>query len=49
MCDAGHEIDTPGANDATGDTGLHEPSVAFASVTDTFVNVTLPEFVVTTV
>jgi hypothetical protein len=43
-CDAEQTIDPPGTNTATGNTGTHEPSVAFGSVTDTFVNVTFPEF-----
>ena len=45
MCDAGHVTVAPGANDATGNVGVHVPIVAFASDRSTFDNVTLPVFV----
>ena len=47
VCDAEHDTEAPGANDATGETGEQLPMMAAASETETFDNVTLPEFVTT--
>ena len=45
VCVAGHEITPPGASEATGTAGVQVPSVAAASVTDTFVSGAVPVFV----
>ena len=44
---AGQVIEAPAASDAAGTVGEHEPSVAFGSVTVTFVSGAVPVFVVT--